>query len=48
MLVNLSTNSDYNSAQFGDTHYQIVGHQKLYQEVYALLSDVISAHAIKR
>ena len=48
MLVNLSTNSDYNSAQFGDTHYQIVGHEKLYQEVYALLSDVISAHAIKR
>ena len=38
----------YDSAQLGDTHYQIVGHQKLYQEVYALLSDVISAHAIKR
>ena len=48
MFVNLSSRPGYDSAQFGDTHYQIVGHQKLYQEVYALLSDVISAHAIKR
>lgn len=48
MLVNLSSRPDYDSAQFGDTHYQIVGHKELYQEVYALLSDVISAHAVKR
>ena len=39
MLVNLSTNSDYNSAQFGDTHYQ-----DLYQKVYDRLSPLLVAH----
>ena len=44
MLVNLSTNSDYNSAQFGDTHYSIVDGQDLYQKVYELLSPLLVAH----
>lgn len=45
MLVNLSTNSDYNSAQFGDTHYAIRDGQGLYQKVYALLSPLLAAHS---
>lgn len=44
MLVNLSTNSDYNSAQFGDTHYSIVNGQDLYQKVYDRLSPLLVAH----
>lgn len=44
MLVNLSTNSDYNSAQFGDTHYAIVNGPDLYQKVYELLSPLLVAH----
>ena len=48
MRVNLSDVSDYNSAQFGDTHYSIVDHQTLYQEVHALLSDVLPAYEVKR
>ena len=44
MLVNLSTNSDYNSAQFGDTHYAIVNGPDLYQKVYDLLSPLLVAH----
>ena len=44
MLVNLSTNSDYNSAQFGDTHYAIVNGADLYQKVYELLSPLLVAH----
>ena len=44
MLVNLSTNSDYNSAQFGDTHYSIVDGQDLYQKVYDRLSPLLVAH----
>ena len=48
MRVNLSSLPDYNSAQFGDSHYRIVGHQSLYQDVYALLSDVIPAYVVKR
>ena len=47
MRVNLSNVSDYNSAQFGDTHYSIVDHQTLYQEVHALLSDVLPAYEVK-
>lgn len=48
MFVNLSTEPDFNSAQFGDTHYQIVDHQALYQQVYDLLSDVMPAYEVKR
>lgn len=44
MLVNLSTNSDYNSAQFGDTHYAIGNGPDLYQKVYELLSPLLVAH----
>lgn len=44
MLVNLSTNSDYNSAQFGDTHYAIVNGPDLYQKVYDRLSPLLVAH----
>ena len=44
MLVNLSTNSDYNSAQFGDTHYAIVNGADLYQKVYDRLSPLLVAH----
>ena len=48
MRVNLSNSSDYNSAQFGDTHYAIADHQTLYQDVYDLLSDVLPAYEVKR
>lgn len=48
MRVNLSNDPDYSSAQFGDTHYHIVDHQKLYQDVYSLLSDVMTDYAVKR
>ena len=44
MRVNLSTNSAYTSAQFGDTHYSIVDGQDLYQKVYDLLSPLLVAH----
>lgn len=48
MLVNLSTNSDYISAQFGDTHYAIVNGQDLYQKVYDLVSPLLADYAHKR
>ncbi|MDE6616644.1 MAG: hypothetical protein K2K35_08745 [Lachnospiraceae bacterium] len=48
MFVNLCTKPGYNSAQFGDTHYYIVNHQKLYRDVYGLLSDIMSVYATKR
>lgn len=48
MLVNLSTNSDYISAQFGDTHYAIVDGQDLYQKVYGLVSPLLAEYAHKR
>ena len=41
MRVNLCTNPQYDSAQFGDTHYHIINHQKLYQNVYDLLCGII-------
>ena len=44
MRVNLSTNSAYTSAQFGDTHYSIVDGQNLYQKVYDRLSPLLVAH----
>lgn len=44
MRVNLSTNSAYTSAQFGDTHYSIVDGQALYQKVYDRLSPLLVAH----
>lgn len=44
MRVNLSTNSAYTSAQFGDTHCSIVGGQDLYQKVYDRLSPLLVAH----
>ena len=48
MRVNLSNSSDYNSAQFGETHYSILDHQTLYQDVYDLLSDILPAYEMKR
>ncbi len=48
MRVNLSTNSDYTSAQFGDTHYAIVDGQGLYQKVYDLVSPLLAEYAHKR
>ena len=48
MLVNLSTNSEYISAQFGDTHYAIVDGQDLYQQVYDLVSPLLADYAHKR
>ena len=48
MLVNLCNLSSCNSAQFGDTHYHISGHRELYEKVSELLSDIVSAHAVKR
>lgn len=48
MRVNLCAVPEYNSAQFGDTHYHIVNHQELYQDVYNLLSDTIAVYAVKR
>lgn len=47
MRVNLSNGPDYSSAQF-DAHYHIVDHQELYQNVYGLLSDVMTDYAVKR
>lgn len=44
MRVNLSTNSTYTSAQFGDTHCSIVDGQDLYQKVYDRLSPLLVAH----
>lgn len=44
MRVNLSTNSAYTSAQFGDTHCSIVDGQDLYQKVYDRLSPLLVAH----
>ena len=44
MRVNLSTNSAYTSAQFGDTHCSIVDGQNLYQKVYDRLSPLLVAH----
>lgn len=41
MRVNLCTDPQYDSAQFGDTHYHIINHQKLYQNVYDLLCGII-------
>lgn len=48
MRVNLSNGPDYSSAQFGNTHYHIVNHQELHQDVYGLLSDVMPDYAVKR
>jgi len=48
MRVNLCTNPQYNSAQFGNTHYHILKHEKLYQDVYNMLVDVIPTYAVKR
>lgn len=45
MRVNLSTNSTYTSAQFGDTHCSIVDGQALYQKVYDRLSPLLVAHS---
>ena len=44
MRVNLSTNSAYTYAQFGDTHCSIVDGQDLYQKVYDRLSPLLVAH----
>ena len=44
MRVNLSTNSAYTSAQFGDTHCSIVDGQDLYQKVYDRLAPLLVAH----
>lgn len=41
IFVNLCSRPQYNSAQFGDTHYHIVDYQKVYENVYCLLSDEI-------
>ena len=38
MFVNLCSTPQYNSAQFGDTHYTIINHQQLYEDVFHLLS----------
>lgn len=48
MRVNLGNGPDYSSAQFGDTHYHIVNHQELYQDVYGLLSGIMTDYAVKR
>lgn len=48
MRVNLSNGPDYSSAQFVDTHYHIINHQELYQNVYGLLSGVMTDYAVKR
>lgn len=45
MRVNLSTTPDYTSAQFGDTHYAIVDGQDLYQQVYNLVSPLMTEYA---
>ena len=38
MFVNLCSTPQYNSAQFDDTHYTIINHQHLYEDVFHLLS----------
>ena len=48
MFVNLCNIPEYNSAHIGDTYYHIVDYEKLYQDVYGLLSDVILAYAVER
>lgn len=48
MRVNLSTNSSYTSAQFGDTYYAIVDGQDLYQQVYDLVSPLFAEYTVKR
>ena len=45
LFVNLGTDPQFCSAQFGDTHYMILDHQTLYQEVWALLEDTVTARA---
>lgn len=39
MFVNLCNDPQYNSAQFGDTHYTIINHQQVYEDVFHLLSS---------
>lgn len=46
MRVNLSTNSTYTSAQFGDTYYAIVDGQDLYQQVYDLVSPLFAEYTV--
>lgn len=46
MRVNLSTNSSYTSAQFGDTYYAIVDGQDLYQQVYDLVSPLFAEYTV--
>ncbi len=46
MLVNLSNISNYNSLQRGNTHYSIVAHEALYEDVSALLSDVLPDYVV--
>ena len=45
LFVNLGTDPQFCSAQFGDTHYAILDHQTLYQEAWALLEDIVTARA---
>ena len=45
LFVNLGTDPQFCSAQFGDTHYAILDHQTLYQEAWALLEDTVTARA---
>lgn len=47
MRVNLSTNSTYTSAQFGDTYYAIVDGQDLYQQVYDLVSPLFAEYTVE-
>ena len=42
MFVNLCNDPRYNSAQFGNTHYTIINHQQLYEDVFHLLSEIYS------
>lgn len=39
MFVNLCSDPQYSSAQFGDTHYHIINSQQVYEDVSRLLSD---------
>lgn len=48
MRVNLSTEEEYNSAQFGDTHFLIMNSRQLYQEVYAQVKELAVLHAEMR
>lgn len=45
LFVNLGTDPQFCSAQFGDTHYVILDHQTLYQEAWALLEGTVTARA---